>query len=291
MPVINDFVAEGVETFLVDLSSPNNALIADAQGVETLINDDFDATLPVVSITTPTNRSFVTTVPSIAGTAIDNSGGSGIARVEVFLKRGVDGRYRNGSVWSTTAPVALSTTLGSGTWSKTTQLPTASATDINKRLTAGAYFIVATAYDKAGNRRSASSSFTVQVATPASSRVVASDAPAAPSISVVVLSSASASADTASATLVFSGALDEASATELGAYVVKVNGVVVTLESVSGAGNGTRVTLVLAEGALHPGDHLEVRYDLRDARSRAVVGSVDLVAGPKQTKAASASSA
>ncbi len=50
VPVIGNTVAESTETFTVNLSSPTNATISDAQGVGTIVDNDSAAALPQLSI-------------------------------------------------------------------------------------------------------------------------------------------------------------------------------------------------------------------------------------------------
>ena len=50
VPVIGDTITEANETFTVNLSTPTNATISDAQGVGTIVNDDLAVVLPQLSI-------------------------------------------------------------------------------------------------------------------------------------------------------------------------------------------------------------------------------------------------
>src|SRR5205823_13247545 len=59
---------------------------------------------------------------SISGSASD-TGGSGVASVEISLKRNSDNHYWNGTDWLSTSEVWLGTT-GTTSWSKTAGLPT-----------------------------------------------------------------------------------------------------------------------------------------------------------------------
>ena len=47
IPVIGDTASEATETFVVNLSSPTNGVLGDAQGVGTIVNDDSGATTAV----------------------------------------------------------------------------------------------------------------------------------------------------------------------------------------------------------------------------------------------------
>jgi hypothetical protein len=50
VPVIGDTITEANETFTVNLTTPTNATISDAQGVGTIVNDDLAVVLPQLSI-------------------------------------------------------------------------------------------------------------------------------------------------------------------------------------------------------------------------------------------------
>ncbi len=50
VPVIGDTITEANETFTVNLATPTNATISDAQGVGTIVNDDLAVVLPQLSI-------------------------------------------------------------------------------------------------------------------------------------------------------------------------------------------------------------------------------------------------
>jgi prepilin-type N-terminal cleavage/methylation domain-containing protein len=110
-----------------------------------------DATAPTTaSVTTPSNGSVYTTVPSpFSGSAADNSGGAGLnANSTTFtLQRSSNSQYWNGSTWQVSA-YALGTTHVATTsntvagWTDSITLPT---------LASGTYTVQATATDRAGN--------------------------------------------------------------------------------------------------------------------------------------------
>ncbi len=79
-----------------------------------------DNITPESSITDPTNGSQVNILTSISGDALD-SGGSGLAFVNISIRRNTDLQYWDGTTW-TAFEVWLSTT-GTSTWTRTTNLP------------------------------------------------------------------------------------------------------------------------------------------------------------------------
>lgn len=118
-----------------------------------------DSTAPAsVTFTAPAASAYINNLNSVSGTAADNSGGSGIARVDLLIKRS-DGNYWNGSGWSTTS-TPLGTVVSGTTWSRSTAMPGGA------NLSNGAYTLTATAYDKTGNSKVASISCTVDTALP-----------------------------------------------------------------------------------------------------------------------------
>ena len=60
VPIVNDTLDEPDETFLVNLTTPSNAVIGDAQGVGTITDDD----VPPTPTFTPTRTSTATVTPS-----------------------------------------------------------------------------------------------------------------------------------------------------------------------------------------------------------------------------------
>jgi hypothetical protein len=73
VPILNDALDESPETFLVDLSMPANATLADAQGVGTIQDDDAPPTLAINDVTInegnsgTTNATFTITLSAPSG--------------------------------------------------------------------------------------------------------------------------------------------------------------------------------------------------------------------------------
>jgi hypothetical protein len=104
-----------------------------------------DTTAPrVLTFTSPVSGTRVGSLPSVSGTVADNLGGGGIQRVDLYIRRSTDGRYWSGSSWVSSL-VALQTTLGNGTWTRS-----GGPGGIN--LPEAVYYLTAIAYDQAGNR-------------------------------------------------------------------------------------------------------------------------------------------
>lgn len=112
----------------------------------------------VLTADTPINGATISALTSLGGAVSDASDGSGISLVQVQLRRASDNFYWTGSAWSSTA-TSLGTSLASGRWSRATGLPTGT------NLKAGSYTITATATDKAGNTKTATSKFIVSSVT------------------------------------------------------------------------------------------------------------------------------
>ncbi|MDQ3814702.1 MAG: Ig-like domain-containing protein, partial [Armatimonadota bacterium] len=121
-----------------------------------------DSTVPAsVAFTSPASGATVGNLNTISGTAADNSGGSGIARVDLLIKRASDNTYWTGSAWSATS-TPLSTTLSGTTtitWTRNSGMPTGSS------LPNGSYSLTATAYDKANLSKAVTITVTVLVDT------------------------------------------------------------------------------------------------------------------------------
>jgi ELWxxDGT repeat protein len=101
-----------------------------------------DITAPSVSIESPFNGSNADSLGTIAGTATDAKGGSGLASVEVTIRRGSDNAYWSGTGWAT-KPTNLTTTLSRANWAYAASL---------KTLEPGVHYtITAVATDGAGN--------------------------------------------------------------------------------------------------------------------------------------------
>jgi hypothetical protein len=224
-----------------------------------------DNTAPfVVQITNPGSGTVLSNLSQVNGNASDNSGGSGIERVELSLRRSVNGAWQhwgyNASTnlweWSSTtrflptalaAPGALTTN-----WSCNSNLPSGA------NLPNGTYYLYAKAFDRVGKYLSSGN---------VSVRVVATSVQATSVLSAVRLSSATASTSESVLRLTFTGALDVASATEVANFSVQVNGVAVEVESLRYARN--TVLIGLTGSTFRAGDKVSVRWDnLRDSNGR-----------------------
>ncbi|MDF2439481.1 MAG: hypothetical protein JWN98_465, partial [Abditibacteriota bacterium] len=113
-----------------------------------------DQTAPQLTIQAPADKSTLVTLPAITGRAADALGGTGTARVVLFLRRARDGKFWSGRNWGLTA-VALQTQLNGNSWKREAALPRGA------NLQPGAYFLSAVAYDRVGNRSSSTSAFTI----------------------------------------------------------------------------------------------------------------------------------
>ena len=224
-----------------------------------------DHTPPTVSITTPQDNSMLNRLDLILGRAGDTPGGTGVRAVTVSIKRIGDNKYFDGTAFVTPPVVngtaqlpVLATNYDpqTGIWTRRKGLPNGAD------LQPGKYEITATAIDDAGNRSEAISDFTVP----------------AP-ISTVTLSSATVSAATQSITLRFNTALEADAASDATHYTVEVNGRAVPAQSASYNARNFGVTLSLAEGTLHSGDKVTVRWSgLRDGQGNSIAGSTEIVA-------------
>jgi hypothetical protein len=218
-----------------------------------------DQTIPTTStITSPANGAQLSTLPAITGTAIDNTGGTGISHVDLVLKRNSDSKYWTGSTWGTR--VILATSLSGATWRYNGVLPTGS------NLVAGKYTIAAYPYDNARNIGSATHIITVVPPAVRSSSSAPNSA-----ISPVVLSTGEASSRFRAIRLVFTGALAPAFAADGANYNVVINGVPVPVESASYTATSYSVTLALPDGYLTKGATVAVSWDnLCDAQGRTI---------------------
>ena len=208
-----------------------------------------DKTPPVVTL------NALTTLSAITGTATD-TGGSGVQRVFLLVRRISDGKYFNGTAFVTAPTVQgvvqtpmLTTSYDpkSGHWARRSGLPT---------VTSDSYRVTAVALDGAANRGEATQTFTAKTAIPSTT-----------------LSTASASVASNSVTLRFGGALEAESASDAAHYSVTVNGKAVTVESAGYNANNHGVALGLAEGTLKAGDQVVVKYSgLSDSAGHVVDG-------------------
>ncbi|MBV9469255.1 MAG: Ig-like domain repeat protein, partial [Abitibacteriaceae bacterium] len=121
-----------------------------------------DAIPPNVAFTTPADGAYINTFDAIGGTVVDNMGGSGVARVDLYIQRNSDKTYWTGAVWASLS-IPLPTRLSfDNTW----------AIDRNILLPQGQdlvntdYTLSAQAFDQAGNSSSATVSVTINTAAP-----------------------------------------------------------------------------------------------------------------------------
>ena len=140
----------------------------DAQGNGTsataLVN--VDTVLPVVAINSPLDNAAINERPDIRGFASDATGGSGIARVDLLLRRNANGDYWNGTQWSGTTPVFFASTLSGTSWVRDGALPVVNTQSPSNKLTDGTYTVTARAVDRAGNVQKAIINFFVDTAKP-----------------------------------------------------------------------------------------------------------------------------
>jgi hypothetical protein len=114
-----------------------------------------DTVAPTVAFTDPINNGWVRELTTLTGIARDNPGGAGVKRVNIRLRRVSDGLWWNGSAWTSSSTSYLAVT-GTTWWHVTSPLPNGAD------LPEGAYTIVASVYDNAGNARGMTGSFKVE---------------------------------------------------------------------------------------------------------------------------------
>lgn len=116
-----------------------------------------DKTAPAsLAFTQPTNNQLIGRFTSITGTVQDNTGGSGIDNVVLFIKRSSDGRWWSGTDW-VEQQAELQAQTGGGFFTRNSGLPSGAF------LQNGTYFVTAVALDVAGNRRVATISVRVLI--------------------------------------------------------------------------------------------------------------------------------
>lgn len=107
-----------------------------------------DATAPIVAFSYPSDGQQLSQLTKVSGTLTDDEGGTGPARVLVQIRRVSDGKYFDGTRWTSTA-VALPTRLiGTGravAWERPSGLPPAASR-------ADTYRITAVGFDRSFNR-------------------------------------------------------------------------------------------------------------------------------------------
>jgi hypothetical protein len=223
-----------------------------------------DRAIPAtLTIDSPVGNAQVTVLSGINGTATDNSGGTGIVRVDMVLKRNSDGKYWSGNVW--TIRTLLAATLSGVNWTYG-RMPGGS------NLLPGSYTVAAYAYDYARNVRSASHNFTV---VPGTAVKTMSEVPVAVR-SPYVLSMASAAIEPAAIRLTFTGPLNVSITGYDSRYRVLVNGESILLDRVELQGS-TVVILHLRQRTLDSGDEVKVSYQLFDVQGRPLQGETSFV--------------
>lgn len=103
-----------------------------------------DQQAPTIAFTTPLNGATVNGLSLIRGTMQDNVGGSGIKQVRLSIRRDIDGKYWNGTTF-TTGLTNLPAILSGKIFAYRGSFP-------KSQLTQSTYTLTATAYDKAGNQ-------------------------------------------------------------------------------------------------------------------------------------------
>jgi hypothetical protein len=228
-----------------------------------------DAVVPAsVTITSPAATPSITYLSGIVGAATDNANGSGIAKVDLYLRRkNTAGAFefwgRRDGLWGwSTATAVIPTALSNGGGLKTSWY-SSGVMPSGTQLPVGTYYPYAIAFDKSGNQlRSADATFTVGTTTSGRSTPVEKSA--------VVLSSASVSGT--SVTLTFTGALNAGAATDVSRYAVTTaGGEALEIESIALKG-GTSVVLGLPAGSLQSGEKLSINYNLLDSKNFSLSG-------------------
>jgi predicted outer membrane repeat protein len=243
-----------------------------------------DTTAPAsVVVTSPANATKISSLPSISGTSSDNAGGSGIGKVDAYLRRTVSGAYQywanRAGVWdwgTSSTPIAT-TAAANGSWSVSNISPEGTTLPSGAKLPSGSYQVFANALDKAGNAKvSAINTFAIVVAAANADSETVTAAPIAEptesTTTLVKLSSASAQASTGTIRLVFTGTVDLNTAAAPSRYSVSIEGAAISVESVQVASR-TTVVLTLEEGAAKAGDVALVSYDIRDTKGNRLSGN------------------
>jgi hypothetical protein len=149
MIAVGDFNGDGAPDLAVANSGGNTISV---------LLDVIDHTPPALAITAPTTHATLTSLQSFGGTAVDNPGGSGVAGVDLLIRRGSDGLFWNPSRgWTAVLTTfAAGVDVEDGTW---TASPGTLPEGAN--LPAGSYTLWVYATDQAGNRSQAAIPITV----------------------------------------------------------------------------------------------------------------------------------
>ncbi|MDF2441593.1 MAG: hypothetical protein JWN98_2577 [Abditibacteriota bacterium] len=219
-----------------------------------------DRTAPRITIARPlANKVYGTELTSATGSASDGGNG-GIEKVTGLLYRyagpGVSAGYWNGSIFTEGYKAETNEVKATGTSTWSFQFP--------RQMAIGRYYFRASAQDRAGNTaKSTTVSFTIRGTTTTAVTVANT------------FSSAVASADQSTLSLLFTSALNADTTT----FEVSVNGESIEIESVSVA--GSKINLGLPEGALNRGDQVDVAWKgLVDAQGRAIADGKTSVTAP-----------
>ena len=232
-------------------------------GTSATLNFTVDALAPTVAVSSPALGSTVSSLASVSGTTSDNSSsgaGSGVVRVDFFMRRDADNRWWNGGAWVATG-VPLATSLapisGGQSWSISGLLPKGA------NLLDGTYLIGATSFDRAGNSRNVNGTITLRRTTTV----------AAPSD--MELSNASAKGD-GTIRLTFTGALGAGTSDAANFSVIQNS----TVSEIVGVQQPNASEVVLVCDALVSGARVSVHYDLRDSQGRSIEGTATVVVKP-----------
>lgn len=238
--VKGDNLDEANETFVVNLTSPTHAALADAQGAASIIDNDAAPSLSINDVTVTEANSGST---SNATFTVSLSAASG-QTVTVFFATAND---------TAIAPddyVALNggLTFPAGVISKTV-----------------------TVVVKGDNLHEANEKFALNLNTPTNATIADGhgvctitdndSAALVSNLSSVRLSAASARAAAGTISLNFTSSLDTDSATDVSHYSVLLNGSAVEVVSAGCNATGSTVTLGLADGSLHSGDQVIVEWN------------------------------
>lgn len=153
----NVAVGTSASSLVVNSAGTYKVVVSNSQGSATsndaviTVASTPDTTPPTVSITTPTNGAMVSNSATITASSSDNVGGSGLQKVDLYVKQGSNPHELLSSL--TSAPY-------SGVWDTTT-------------MSNGSYTLSAVAADVAGNRATSSITVTVSNTAPNSAPVLA----------------------------------------------------------------------------------------------------------------------
>lgn len=119
----------------------------------TTIFISIDQQAPTITLTAPRDGTAVNNLALIRGTVQDNQGGSGISRVRLTILRNIDGKYWNGTAF-TSRVTFLPAILAGKTFVYHGSFPVS-------QLTQSSYTLSAIAFDRAGNQGMANSTVSI----------------------------------------------------------------------------------------------------------------------------------